>query len=120
MSLHHVQLAMPTGREERARRFYAGALGFTEVPKPPVLAARGGVWFRRGNCEIHLGVEEPYAPARKAHPGIVIVDVTAFDHLAAQLTEAGETVTPDSSLPGFRRFYVDDCFGNRLEFLTRS
>lgn len=112
--LHHVQLAMPRGCEDRARAFYAGVLGFTEVAKPAALAARGGVWFRAGALEVHLGVEEPFQPARKAHPGIL---VSNLDEVASRLTTAGVTVRPDSALPGFRRFYVDDCFGNRLEFL---
>ena len=72
--LHHAQLAMPRGEEEAARAFYAGVLGMTEVGKPPVLAARGGAWFRAGGLELHLGVEEDFGPARKAHPGILVAD----------------------------------------------
>lgn len=116
--LHHVQVAMPPGREQDARSFYAGVLGLDEIAKPPVLAARGGVWFRSGTLELHLGVEETFSPARKAHPGIVLSDASAFDRLAARLGEAGVQVRPDAEFPGHRRFYVDDCFGNRLEFLT--
>jgi RimJ/RimL family protein N-acetyltransferase/catechol 2,3-dioxygenase-like lactoylglutathione lyase family enzyme len=114
--LHHVQLAMPAGGEDEARRFFGGALGMEEVPKPPELATRGGVWFRRGDVELHLGVEEAFSPATKAHPGILVDDL---DGLADALRAAGHDVTPDTRLPGYRRFYARDCFGNRLEFLTR-
>lgn len=113
-SLHHVQLAIPVHGEDRARGFYGDVLGLEEVPKPRELAARGGAWFRAGGLEIHLGVEEPFAPAKKAHPGIL---TDHLDALQARLGDAGVEVRPDDLFPGFRRFYVDDCFGNRLEFL---
>jgi diadenosine tetraphosphate (Ap4A) HIT family hydrolase len=113
-ALHHVQLAMPHGREDDARQFFGAVLGMQETAKPPPLAGRGGVWFRAGDLELHLGVQEPFAPATKAHPGIMTDDL---DALRARLADAGIDVTPDDNLPGFRRFYVNDCFGNRLEFL---
>lgn len=114
VALHHTQLAMPRGGEAEARAFYAGALGMTELQKPPVLAARGGCWFRGGGLELHLGVEDPFAPAKKAHPGLLIDNLSG---LAAALEEAGRTVTWDDNFPGYSRFYADDPFGNRLEFL---
>lgn len=113
-SLHHVQLAMPAGEEDRARAFFGDVLGMTEVAKPAELARRGGVWFRDGGLELHLGVEDGFSPARKAHPGILVEDL---DAVAARLTDAGHEVTFDDAFPGHRRFYADDCFGNRLEFL---
>lgn len=113
-AVHHVQLSMPVGGEDVARRFFMGVLRMTEVPKPPVLAARGGVWFREGSLELHLGVEQDFAPAKKAHPGILVDDL---DALAGRFAEAGLEVRPDSNLPGYRRFHADDPFGNRLEFL---
>jgi catechol 2,3-dioxygenase-like lactoylglutathione lyase family enzyme len=115
--LQHVQLAIPAGGEEASRTFFVGVLGMTELDKPPVLAALGGCWFGAGGVEIHLGVEEPFAPARKAHPGI---EVTGLDELAARLTDAGSDVRFDDRLPGYRRFYADDPFGNRIEFLERA
>jgi catechol 2,3-dioxygenase-like lactoylglutathione lyase family enzyme len=115
LALHHVQLAMPAGAEDEARAFYGDVLGFREVAKPPALAPRGGVWFRADGVELHLGVEEPFQPARKAHPGIL---TDTLDELADRLAGAGCEVRPDELLPGYRRFYVDDCFGNRLEFLA--
>lgn len=114
MKLHHVQLAAPPGSEPVIRDFYAGVLGLSEVPKPAELAGRGGVWFRSEGIEIHIGIEDAFRPARKAHPGILADDV---DALAARLAEHGHAVRPDDLLPGFRRFYVDDPVGNRLEFL---
>ena len=112
--LHHVQLAMPLGEEAAARAFYAGVLGMTEVEKPPVLAARGGAWFRAGGLELHLGVEEAFGPARKAHPGVLVSDL---DEVVRRLGAAGQDVTWDADFPGFCRVYAHDPFGNRLEFL---
>jgi catechol 2,3-dioxygenase-like lactoylglutathione lyase family enzyme len=112
--IHHVQLAAPHGAEPSMREFYAEILGLTEVPKPPSLAGRGGVWFRGPGIEIHIGVEDGFRPARKAHPGILARDLGA---MAQRLRAAGHQVRPDDLLPGFRRFYVDDPAGNRLELL---
>lgn len=111
----HVQLAMPPGGEDEARRFYADLLGFDELAKPAALAKRGGAWFRSGAVELHLGVEEEFRPARKAHPGLTVDDL---DGLADRLGTAGVTVQWDDLLPGRRRFYAADPFGNRLEFLA--
>jgi catechol 2,3-dioxygenase-like lactoylglutathione lyase family enzyme len=105
---------MPAGGEPACRRFYGDVLGMTELEKPPVLAARGGCWFRAAGVELHLGVEEGFAPARKAHPGILVANLEA---LVARLAEAGIVATPDPELPGYARIYVSDPFGNRLEFL---
>jgi catechol 2,3-dioxygenase-like lactoylglutathione lyase family enzyme len=112
--LHHVQLAIPPGGEDVARRFYAGVLGMSEVDKPEVLKARGGCWFRGGGWEVHLGVEPEFVPARKAHPGVL---VDGLDDLAATLTAAGYAADWDPHFPGHRRLYSYDGHGNRLEFL---
>ncbi|MBP0459196.1 VOC family protein [Streptomyces montanisoli] len=113
-ALDHVQLAAPPGSEAALRAFYAGALGMTEVPKPPALAARGGCWFRDGAAQLHLGVEEDFRPARKAHPALRVDGIDAY---AARLTAHGADVTWDDALPGHRRFYTHDPVGNRLEIL---
>lgn len=113
MSLHHVQVSCPAGSEEALRAFYVGVLGMTELPKPPRLAARGGAWFRGGAAEIHCGVEEPFQPARKAHPGVAVDDIEA---LADTVAAAGGDVRWDEAIPGLRRFHTDDPVGNRLEF----
>jgi catechol 2,3-dioxygenase-like lactoylglutathione lyase family enzyme len=113
-SLHHVQLACPAGSEPALRAFYGDLLGMTEVAKPAALAARGGAWFRSGSAEIHLGVEEDFRPARKAHPGLTVSNV---DTLARRLVENGYDVVADDLFPGHRRIYTHDPHGNRLEFL---
>lgn len=112
--LHHVQLAIPAGGENACREFWGGILGLTELDKPPALAARGGCWFRGGGLEVHLGVEDRFTPAAKAHPGILVDDLHA---LAEQLTDHSIGVTWDPHSPGFDRFYASDPFGNRLEFM---
>ena len=114
---HHVQLAMPAGEEPRAEAFYSGVLGLPRVEKPAELAARGGCWFRGEGIELHLGVEEEFHPARKAHPAIL---VDGLEALEARLREAGIEVTGDVELAGHRRFYANDPFGNRLEFLEQQ
>jgi catechol 2,3-dioxygenase-like lactoylglutathione lyase family enzyme len=113
--IHHVQLAAPAGSEPSMREFYAGLLGLTEVPKPAALAARGGAWFRGHGIEIHIGIDADFRPARKAHPGLLAADL---DALADRFRAAGHQVRPDDLLPGYRRFYVDDPVGNRLEMLS--
>ena len=114
LPLHHVQLAIPPGGEDACRTFWGNLLGMTELTKPPVLAARGGCWFRGGHLEVHLGVEDPFVPARKAHPGVLVHGLTA---LAERLETSGHPVTWDAEFPGHDRFYATDPFGNRLEFL---
>ena len=126
MRLHHVQVACPPGGEAAARRFYADGLGLTEVAKPTALAGRGGCWFRaydaRGvvTAEIHVGVEDPFVPARKAHPALVVDDATALDRLAARLRAADHLVddTERETFPGHLRFHTFDGHGNRVEVLA--
>lgn len=113
--LHHVQLALPTGGEDESRKFYVGVLGLTEVQKPPALAARGGLWVRADNLEIHLGAEADFRPQKKAHPGILVGDI---DALARRVQGFGLNVEWDDNFPGMRRFYLWDNNGNRLEFLS--
>ncbi len=117
VGLDHVQVACPAGAEDRLRAFYCGVLGMTELDKPPALAARGGVWFRSGGCEIHCGVEDDFRPAAKAHPGIA---VDGIDELAGRCVAAGHPVTWSEDIPGVRRFHVADAVGNRLELLERA
>lgn len=110
----HVQLAVPAGSEPALREFYGGLLDMEEVAKPLALAARGGCWFRSGRAVVHLGVEEPHRPARKAHPAFLVRDL---DALRGRLSAAGyDCVTADGEIPGVRRFHINDVVGNRLEF----
>ena len=113
IAIDHVQVAAPPDCESAARAFYGGLLGLPELEKPEPLAARGGCWFRAGALELHVGVEDPFAPARKAHPGFVVDDLEA---LRARLAAQGIAARDDHDLPGAVRFYADDPFGNRLEF----
>ena len=119
MRLDHVQVAAPPGCEERARAFYGGLLGLTELEKPGPMRASGGAWFALGGAQLHVGVEDPFTPAAKAHPGLSVADAE-LDALAARLQAAGAPVTWDDRLPGVRRFYTADPFGNRLELLGGS
>lgn len=112
--IDHVQLAAPAGTEDEARKFFAGMLGMEELEKPPKLRANGGVWFRCGAHQLHIGVEKSFVPAQKAHPAIHVRDLQA---LKARILAAGIPVKDDELLPGADRFYVNDPFGNRLEFL---
>ena len=112
--VHHVQLAMPSGGEAAAVAFYSGLLGLPEVSKPSYLAPRGGCWFELGSTRVHLGVEDDFRPARKAHPALLVV---GLDELRRRLEVAGVAVTVDEPLAGFDRIYVEDHFGNRLELL---
>jgi len=112
--IDHVQLAMPAGKEDDARRFYADVLGMIEIPKPAELAKRGGVWFSSGEVQIHLGVEADFRPARKAHPAL---RCARYDQLCAKLHQAGFSAVSDDSIPGVRRCHIHDPFGNRIELI---
>jgi catechol 2,3-dioxygenase-like lactoylglutathione lyase family enzyme len=117
IELDHVQLAAPPGCEDEARWFYSDLLGLEEIRKPEPLQARGGAWFQLGRGQLHIGVEDPFRPARKAHPALR-VPPDRLDALAARLSKADVAVRWDAELPGVRRFYVEDPWGNRLELLT--
>ena len=116
-AIDHVQLAMPAGEEEKARAFYNQVLGIEEVPKPPHLAVRGGVWFEQGNLKIHLGVEKDFRAAKKAHPALL---VKGLDELVEKCTNAGYEVVSDEPLEGYNRVYVSDPFGNRIELMEKN
>jgi catechol 2,3-dioxygenase-like lactoylglutathione lyase family enzyme len=115
--IDHVQIAAPAGCEGPARAFYGALLGLEELPKPEALHGRGGCWFRAGRQELHVGVEDPFAPALRAHPGLVSGDL---DALRSRLNGAGIDTLADDSIPGARRFFAADPFGNRLEFREAS
>ena len=108
---------MPAGEEEKARAFYVGLLGFSELPKPPELAKRGGAWFQSGNVQLHFGVEADFRPARKAHPAFIVSDL---DSLIANAQIGGyETDTSQPPLDGYKRAHVFDPFGNRIELMEK-
>jgi len=117
LSIDHVQIAMPSGEEERARGFYVNILGFTEIPKPAELAKRGGAWFESENVQLHLGVEQDFRPARKAHPAFIVDDLNM---LITKAQSAGfETDTAQPPLDGYNRVHVFDPFGNRIELMEK-
>jgi catechol 2,3-dioxygenase-like lactoylglutathione lyase family enzyme len=126
MRLHHVQVCCPRGGEAEARRFYGEGLGLTEVDKPAELAGRGGAWFRAYDAtgavaaELHVGVEEPFAPARKAHPAFVLPSVAALEDTVARLARLGYAADRREwdTFPGYLRIHVDDAHGNRVELLA--
>jgi catechol 2,3-dioxygenase-like lactoylglutathione lyase family enzyme len=121
-----VQVACPRGGEDAARRFYGEGLGLTEVGKPAALAGRGGVWFRSVepdgtvSAELHVGVEEPFAPARKAHPAFLLADEATLEHVARRLEGLGYVVdrSERETFPGYRRVHTGDSHGNRVELLA--
>lgn len=113
-AIDHVQLAMPRGGEPSARAFYSELLGLPETPKPPRLAARGGCWFESDSVKIHLGVEQDFRPARKAHPALLVAGLAS---LVEKLAQAGVEIVDDEPLDGYQRVYAYDPFGNRLELL---
>jgi catechol 2,3-dioxygenase-like lactoylglutathione lyase family enzyme len=114
--IDHVQLAMPAGQEDQARAFYEGLLEIPWVAKPENLARRGGCWFGDDDVKVHLGVEQDFRPARKAHPALLVDNLA---DLAARLSAAGIEIKRDEPLEGYDRIYVDDPFGNRIELMER-
>lgn len=113
-ALDHVQLAMPVGEEAAARHFYGDLLGLEEVAKPEMLAKRGGVWFQGPGIAVHLGGEADFKPAQKAHPCFRAADLDALQRI---FKDAGIATVPDDAIPGVKRFYAADPFGNRIEFM---
>jgi catechol 2,3-dioxygenase-like lactoylglutathione lyase family enzyme len=117
LAIDHIQLAMPAGGEETARGFFVDLCGMTEIPKPTELAKRGGCWFRSGAVEIHLGVEQDFRPALKAHPALVCA---SYDVLIARFKAANVSVKEDFEIPGTRRSHIFDPFGNRIELIANA
>lgn len=114
LAIDHIQIAAPQGCEIAARQFYGFVLGLEEIEKPLWLRARGGCWFRCGSQQVHIGVERDFRPARKAHPAFQVADLEV---LRERLRSQDVKITEDDALPGVRRFYADDPWGNRLEFV---
>jgi catechol 2,3-dioxygenase-like lactoylglutathione lyase family enzyme len=117
LKIDHVQLAMPPREEDRARQFYTGVLGLPEVPKPADMAKRGGAWFELDGVRLHLGVEQDFRPARKAHPALV---VEGLDEIVARCEQLGIAAKPDVAVDGCRRVHIEDPFGNRIELMENT
>ena len=120
VGLHHVQVAAPPGCEDAARAFYGGLLGLPEIAKPPLLEVRGGCWFRAGTLELHIGVADPFTPATKAHPALLVGSDRALDELAGSLAGSGVEIrwADEAAIPGQRRFHTSDPWGNRVEVIA--
>jgi catechol 2,3-dioxygenase-like lactoylglutathione lyase family enzyme len=117
LSLDHVQLTIPVGGEELARNFYVGILGLTEVAKPASMTGRNSIWFMAGPVNLHIGIEEEFHPAKRAHPALVVDNL---DDIVAACQRAGLATRPDTSFNNFRRVHVSDPFGNRLELMEST
>jgi catechol 2,3-dioxygenase-like lactoylglutathione lyase family enzyme len=115
VAIDHVQLAMPQGGEDTAREFYRDLLGMMEIPKPAELAKRGGCWFKSGEVQVHLGVENDFRPAKKAHPAFLCRDYTTC---VARLSHAGVELVEVDDIPGVRRSHIHDPFGSRIELIA--
>jgi catechol 2,3-dioxygenase-like lactoylglutathione lyase family enzyme len=115
--LDHVQTAIPVGGEDKARAFYGTLLGLSEIPKPADMAARGGCWFGIGDRQLHLGVESDFRPAKKAH---IALATDRLDSVRASIEAAGYVTRDDSPVDGRHRFFSEDPFGNRIEFMDRA
>ena len=113
-SIDHIQLAAPKGSEEIARKFYKDILDFKEVEKPETLKKNGGVWFASGNIQVHIGIEEPFSPSKKAHPAFEIDNI---EELKIHFSKNQVEYLEDELLPGANRIYIFDPFGNRIELL---
>ena len=118
LGVDHVQLAAPPGCESEGRRFFGELLGLVEIAKPPALSARGGLWFQCGAQQIHIGVEKDFRSAKKAHPALRLVDETALRALMETLTQAGVPIREDHEMADSPRFFADDPWGNRIEFVA--
>jgi catechol 2,3-dioxygenase-like lactoylglutathione lyase family enzyme len=114
VGIDHVQLAAPAGCEQHARDFYGRLLGLPEIVKPEALRKRGGCWFQCGTQQLHIGVDADFHSAKKAHPAIAVSDL---DTLRQRFAAAGISVQDDDAIPGTLRFYAEDPWGNRLEFV---
>ncbi|WP_203248368.1 VOC family protein [Sporosarcina beigongshangi] len=112
--IDHIQIAAPPGSEETARQFYGELLGMEEIPKPEILQALGGCWFICGSQEVHIGIQNDFIPAKKAHPAFT---VNALEQLKSRLQQADYLVNDDLPIAGRSRFFTHDPFGNKVEFL---
>ncbi|WP_019241115.1 MULTISPECIES: VOC family protein [Bacillus] len=114
--IDHIQLAAPKGSEEKARAFYHDILGFEEIEKPFALKERGGVWFGFNTYQIHIGIDEAFSPAKKAHPAFAVYPI---NELKKHLEKNNVEYTIDDKIPDVERIFIEDPFGNRIEFLER-
>ena len=118
VGLDHAFITIPEGREDDGRRFYGALLGLEEIARPEGLQQSGGIWFRAGGQELHLGSDDAHEATKRPHPGFRVESVTALEELAHRVEAAGVETRWDERIEGRKRFYVRDPFGNRLEILA--
>ncbi len=111
--IDHVQICIPKGAEGEARKFYKRLLGLDEIEKPDSLKQSGGVWFKAGDSELHLGVEENIIKT-KSHPAFEIENINEVKKF---LSDSGIKIKEEIQIPGRKRFSFYDPFGNRIELL---
>ncbi|WP_027408471.1 VOC family protein [Anoxybacteroides tepidamans] len=115
--LDHVQICIPVGAEDEARAFYTDVLGFVEIEKPEALKASGGLWYKVGDIELHIGVENREGYRSKSHPAFEVENIEA---VRRYLEEKGIATQDEKPIPGVVRFSCRDPFHNRIEFLAKQ
>jgi catechol 2,3-dioxygenase-like lactoylglutathione lyase family enzyme len=119
---------------ERAVRFYTGALGLTEVPRPPTFDAPGA-WLQVGDDhQIHLVGEAEAGRAREQNPPYAREEVVigygnhlalVVDDLDVTLARAAEhgVVPPGETIArgdGVKRTFVTDPDGHVIELMQKG
>jgi catechol 2,3-dioxygenase-like lactoylglutathione lyase family enzyme len=117
LRLHHGQVSIPKGSEDKAREFYCGFLGLKEVEKPESLKGRGGFWLELGELQIHFGAED--GVDRKATKSHLAYEVSNLNSWKEKFRTSGIEILDGIPIPGWERFEFRDPFGNRVEFLER-
>ena len=112
ISLHHAQVFYPPGEEAKARSFYEKALGLAEIERPGTLSDRAGLWFEAGHGQVHLSAQADLALHGQRHFALQIDDL---DAMRAKLAAVGVRFEEATPIPGWRRCYVFDPFGNKIE-----
>ena len=113
--IDHIQICIPRGKEDDARKFYTDILGLKEIEKPDSLKPNGGIWYEMGDIQIHIGMEdkENYS---KRHPAF---EVEYLDLVKKYLKEKNILIKEEISIPGIKRFSFKDPFGNKIELLEK-
>ncbi|MEX2246143.1 MAG: VOC family protein [Dehalococcoidia bacterium] len=118
LRLQHAAITVPVEGIDEARRFYSGVLGLREVPRPPELHDRAGIWYSFGATELHIQTRRDLPPETgDRHPAFIVDDLDAW---RARFEDAGVAVVDQPTIYGRRRFNVRDPFGNLLELMTEG
>ncbi len=111
--LHHIQVCIPIGEEEKARHFYTNVLGLKEIEKPEALKVNGGLWYEVAGIELHIGTET-HTEQSKRHPAF---EITNLHQVKEYLLQQGVSIKEETQIPGMQRFSFFDPFNNRIELL---